>query len=83
MTDEQQQLDALESEIVELEMHIGAARYRQLCCIREFDEHRGWEAQGAKSCAHWLNWRVGLSANAGRERLRVGQALAGLPLIPS
>ena len=81
MTEHQQMLDALESEIAELSAHISAATYRLVCCIREFDEHRGWEAQGAKSCAHWLNWRVGMSLNAARERIRVGQALAELPEI--
>jgi hypothetical protein len=34
-----------------------------------------------KSCAHWLNWKCGISLNAARERVRVARALGGLPQI--
>lgn len=34
-----------------------------------------------RSCAHWLNWKCGISLNAAREKLRVAHALADLPRI--
>jgi len=46
--------------------------------IGEFDRRRAWAGDGLRSCAHWLNWRVGTSLGAAREQIRVGRALAGL-----
>ena len=48
--------------------------------IREFDERGGW-GNGFSSCAHWLTWRIGLSAGAAREHVRVARALPMLPRI--
>lgn len=36
---------------------------------------------GLLSCAHWLSWRLGLGLATARERVRVAQALTGLPLL--
>ncbi len=71
----------LADEIATLEAHMAAASYRQLVAIRKFDELEGWEVQGATSCAAWLNWRIGLSPPAARERVRMAQALCALPRI--
>jgi hypothetical protein len=71
-------LDRLGDQIAELSAHLDAATYRLLVLIREFDERRGW-ANGFRSCAEWLSWRVGLDPGAARERVRVARALAGLP----
>lgn len=49
--------------------------------IRRFDELKGWARQGAKTCAHWLSWRVGDGLGAAREKVRVARALGELPLI--
>jgi hypothetical protein len=68
----------LGEEIAELAAHIDAATHRLLGLIREFDEREGW-GNGFASCAHWLNWRVGLSLVAAREKVRVARALAELP----
>ena len=57
------------------------AVHRQLVLIRVIDESGLWHRQGAKSCAHWLNWRISLDLGAGRERIRVGRALKVLPAI--
>jgi hypothetical protein len=35
----------------------------------------------AKSCAHWLSWRIGLDLPAARERVRAARALGDLPQI--
>ena len=71
--------ELIESELAELFSHTYAATYRILRLIRTFDERRLWGLSGAKSMAHWLNWRVGLDIGAAREKVRVAHALKDLP----
>ena len=71
-------LDRLGDEIAELSAHLDAATARLLDLIREFDTRGGW-SNGFRSCAAWLNWRVGLDMGAARERVRVARALGSLP----
>jgi len=71
----------LARQITELAAHIHAATYQLLGLIREFDAAAGWEGFGMMSCAHWLNWRCGLSLGAAREKVRVAHALPALPQI--
>ena len=71
--------DELESMISRLSADLNAATYRQLVMIAEFDRRRGWGDDGVRSCAHWLNWRIGISLGAAREKLRVAHGLAKLP----
>ena len=73
------QIDQLGEDIAELAAHISAATYELLVMIRQFDELGGWN--NARSCAHWLNWRIGLNLGAAREKVRTAKALADLPLI--
>ena len=73
-------LDRLGDEIAELSAHLDAATARLLTLIREFDARKGWGG-GFRSCAHWLNWRVGLGLGAAREQVRVARALGGLPAL--
>src|SRR2546428_6177277 len=77
---DQRSLDELGNEIAKLSAHLDAATARLLDLIREFDLHAGWN-NGFRSCAHWLNWRVGLDMGAARERIRVARALGTLPLL--
>ena len=70
--------DPVGDEIAELCAHIDAGQYRLLTLLRRFDEEERWG--GWRSCAHWLNWRAGISLGAARERLRVARCLADLPL---
>lgn len=70
--------DPVGDEIAELCAHLDAAQYRLLTLLRRYDERELWS--GWRSCAHWLNWRTGISLCAARERLRVGRRLADLPL---
>jgi hypothetical protein len=74
-------IDALADDIAETAAHLDAATHRLLALIREFDLARGWDHQGALSCAHWLAWRIGLSLGPAREKVRVAHRLAELPLI--
>jgi len=74
-------VDRLADEIAEVASHIDAAEHRLLTLIRRFDEGEGWATHGALTCAHWLNWRIGLDLGAARERVRVARALGTLPLV--
>ena len=71
-------LDRLGDEIAALSAHFDAATARLLGMLREFDARGGW-ANGFRSCAEWLSWRVGLDPGAARERVRVARALGELP----
>jgi len=74
-------VDRLADEIAALSSQIDAATHRLLTLIRRFDEGSGWATHGALSCAHWLNWRIGLDLGAARERVRVARALGALPAL--
>jgi Domain of unknown function (DUF222)/HNH endonuclease len=74
-------LEELEDQITELAGHLNAANYRWLTLIAEFDRRNGWCDGKLHSCAHWLNFKVGLNLGAAREKIRVAHALEGLPKI--
>lgn len=74
-------LGDLEDQITELAGHLNAANYRWLTLIAEFDRRNGWCDGKLASCAHWLNFKVGLNLGAARERVRVAHALEALPKI--
>jgi len=73
--------DELEAQITELAGQLNAATYRWLTLIGEFDRRRGWADGRLHSCAHWLNFKVGLNLGAAREKVRVAHALGGVPKI--
>jgi Domain of unknown function (DUF222)/HNH endonuclease len=73
--------DELEAQITELAGHLNAANYRWLTLIAEFDRRLGWSDGTLPSCAHWLNFKVGLNLGAAREKVRVAHALPALPQI--
>jgi len=75
-----EQAERVGDEIAILAAHIEVATARLLELVREFDSLAGW-GNGFASCAHWLNWRVGISLHAAREQVRTARALAHLPLI--
>ncbi len=74
-------LEELEAQITELAGQLNAANFRWLTLIAEFDRRHGWADGKLPSCAHWLNFKVGLNLGAAREKVRVAHALAGLPKI--
>src|SRR5690606_19448257 len=64
-----------------LHAEITAATRSFLSALAESDRHRDWEAEGFRSCAEWLAWRLGIKRNAANERVRTARALEHLPLI--
>ena len=72
-------LTSLGERIAEHAAHLDAAMHRLLSDLREFDQGGGWHVQGARSCAHWLSWRVGWDLGTAREHVRVAGKLADLP----
>src|SRR6185295_2185414 len=69
------ELEQLGERIAEQAAHFDAALHRLLTDLRDFDVRGGWHRQGAKSCAHWLSWRVGWDLVTARERVRVAGKL--------
>src|SRR5712691_5570950 len=78
LTDE---VDSLADAIAVSAATLDATMHGLLTKIRRFDELKGWARQGAKTCAHWLSWRVGDALGAAREKVRVARALGSLPLV--
>ncbi|RPH98555.1 MAG: HNH endonuclease [Lysobacterales bacterium] len=75
------ELARLGEQITELAGHLNAGEYRFLALVEVFDREGGWQGEGIHSCAHWLNWRCGLSLGVAREKVRVARALPELPQI--
>lgn len=75
------EIDELADRIASSSATVDATMHELLMSIRRFDELRGWASQGAKSCAHWLSWRVGDTLGTAREKVRVARALGSLPLV--
>lgn len=73
--------DDLEAALCTHAAHIAAAECRFVLMVAEVDRRGIWANQGARTCAHWLSWRCGLSVGVGREHVRVGRALASLPSV--
>ena len=72
--------DALELKITQLSADINAATCEQVLLMAEFDTRQAWGQEGLRSCAHWLNWRCGISFGAAREKIRVGQCASSTRL---
>ncbi len=76
-----EEIDSLESRIAANSALCSVLDHERLTLIRRFDEICGWGEQGARSCAHWLSWRLGICLGTAREQVRVARALAALPAI--
>ena len=74
-------LNQMADGITELVAHLDAGTFQLLKLICEFDKKEGWVGPGINSCAHWLNWKCGMSMGSARERVRVARALPKLPEI--
>ena len=73
------ELVELGDRIAEQAFHLDAAMFRLLRDLREFDSAGGWHHAGARSCAHWLSWRVGWDLATAGEHVRVARRLGELP----
>jgi len=74
-------LSRLGDDITQMAAHLDAGTFQLLKLIGEFDKRGGWHGIGIHSCAHWLNWKCGISLGPAREKVRVARALPGLPQI--
>jgi hypothetical protein len=74
-------IERLEADITSLSANIAAATAELVLRIGEFDRRRGFASWGCLSTAHWLSWQCGTGMIAAREKVRVGRALASLPLV--
>jgi len=74
-------LSRLGDDITEMAAHLDAGTFQLLELIGHFDEEEGWVGAGINSCAHWLNWKCGMSMGPAREKVRVARALPDLPKI--
>ena len=74
-----EEIESLESRIAASSALCSVLDHDRLALIRRFDEICGWGEQGARSCAHWLSWRLGITLGTAREQVRVARALAALP----
>src|SRR5512138_286888 len=70
----------LSDQIAVLAAQVDVGMHRLLTCIRRFDASEEWGHQGARTCADWLAWRIGLGPGAAREKVRVARALGQLPV---
>lgn len=70
--------DTLADKITLLAGQINAANYRFLKLVGEFDRLEAWAGYGIRSCAHWLNWKCGISFGTAREKVRVARAMESL-----
>jgi hypothetical protein len=78
---ERARLERLGDTIATLASEIEAATARFLRLLEEFDRCKGWNDACARSCAHWVSWRCGISLGPAREYVRVARRLPDLPLI--
>lgn len=74
-------VSALGAEIAQLASDLFAGESHFLGLIAEFDELGGWADGHTRSCAHWLNWKLGIAMPAARERVRVARRLRELHLV--
>ena len=71
----------LEAEIVAAASLLHRSRHRLITALVAFDRSGTWALTGAHTCAHWAAGRLGVHVGTAREWLRVGHALARLPLV--
>ena len=75
------EIDALGERIAKAAATVDLAKHQLLTDIRAFDQVGGWHRHGARSCAAWLSWRIGLSLGSAGEHVRVAKRLGELPAI--
>lgn len=71
----------LASKLCKLGADIDIRRAELISLLVLFDEHKAWEASGARNCADWANANLGIAKSSVYEMLRVGRELLTLPII--
>lgn len=74
-------IEDLGAAIVTLDRKMRAESYELLLLVREFDDRFGWAKWSFASCAEWLAWACEIELSTAREKVRMAQALRGLPAI--
>ncbi len=69
---------SLGDHVAHLAAQMTAGEHAFITAIGAFEESGQWIQEGAMTCAQWLSWRIGMSPEAGRERLRVAKSLKEL-----
>lgn len=69
----------LEEQLCSWASQMSAGECHLISLIGELDRREAWGVYGIRSCAHWLNWRLGTSLGAAREQVRVSRALFNMP----
>ncbi len=73
--------EQIDSDIASLGATLTAITHQLIVKIGEFDRCDGYVGMGFLTCAQYLNFRIGLSLGAAREKVRVAHALLELPQI--
>ena len=62
-------------------VEIGRTQRRMMAALAEVDRTAGWEADGARDCAHWIQMRYGISLWKADRWVEAAHALEGLPAV--
>ena len=73
--------DELEAELCGVAARVAAMTCRFLLAVAEYDRREAWQAWECHDMAGWLAWKCGISPVTAREQVRVGRALARLPVL--
>ncbi len=73
--------EQLEEGIRGFAARLAAATCLFVLALAEYDRREAWREWECRSMVHWMTWRCAMSAPAAREHLRVGIALAALPMV--
>ena len=73
--------DDLVEELVCWAGRVAAGEAKVLLLLGEVDARGLWASWGAKSCAAWAAWKLGLGIGTARQKVRVARALRSLLLV--
>ncbi|MFK7890902.1 MAG: DUF222 domain-containing protein [Granulosicoccus sp.] len=72
---------AIERRLRTLNRDITSSLADLVVLLVRFDDLKGWQHDGARHCAAWIDTELGISRKRGWEYLRVGRSLRSLPVI--
>jgi hypothetical protein len=71
----------LEERVVQAGRLLHSSRHELLTSLTLYDAEGYWAFSGARTCAHWAADRLDITVGTAREWLRIGHALARLPVV--